>query len=122
LLTFGDELILGLQTTVVGMGVVFLTLFALSLILEGFRKMFYEKRSEQAVADLETVSETPGPGATIPQAGELVAVISAAIAASLGTTVSQFRVVGIREGLGKSSGWKTAGRTELIEKRQEYYE
>ena len=120
-----DELVLGLETTVVGVGVVFLALYSLALIMQLFRRLFYKE--PDAAPTVDSLSMTPAPGA---QEGdrfseEVVAAIAAAIAAATGKNADQFTIVGIRSAGQKSawtaSGWRMAGRSELMEKRQEHY-
>ena len=55
-----DNLVLGAQTTLIGLGVVFLLLFLLVGVLKIFEKMFNQKKAalgpEKASAPVETVS------------------------------------------------------------------
>lgn len=55
-----DNLVLGAQTTLIGLGVVFLMLFLLVGVLKIFEKMFNQKKAalgpEKASAHVETVS------------------------------------------------------------------
>ena len=55
-----DNLVLGAQTTLIGLGVVFLILFLLVGVLKIFEKMFNQKKAalgpEKASAPVETVS------------------------------------------------------------------
>lgn len=55
-----DNLVLGAQTTLIGLGVVFLMLFLLVGVLKIFEKMFNQKKAalgpEKASAPIETVS------------------------------------------------------------------
>jgi glutaconyl-CoA/methylmalonyl-CoA decarboxylase subunit delta len=120
-----DELVLGLETTVIGVGIVFLALYSLALIMQLFRKLFYKE--PDAAPTVDNLPMTPAPGV---QEGdsfseEVVAAIAAAIAAATGKTADQFAIVGIRSAEQKSawtaSGWRMAGRSELMEKRQEHY-
>lgn len=57
-----DNLVLGAQTTLIGLGVVFLMLFLLVGVLKIFEKMFNQKKAalgpEKASAPVETVSES----------------------------------------------------------------
>ncbi len=118
-----DELALGLETTVIGVGVVFLALYALSLIMVLFRKLFYKE--PEAAADTLPVTPVAKPAVQDEFSEEIVAAIAAAIAAATGKTTDQFAIVGIRTSDQRSpwtaSGWKLAGRNELMEKRQEHY-
>jgi glutaconyl-CoA/methylmalonyl-CoA decarboxylase subunit delta len=120
-----DELVLGLETTVIGVGIVFLALYALSLIMVLFRKLFYKEPDALPATDRQTVASGTGTMKQNEFSEEVVAAIAAAIAAATGKSADQFAIVGIRNADQKSpwtaSGWKMAGRTDLMEKRQEHY-
>ena len=77
-----DNLVLGAQTTLIGLGVVFLMLFLLVGVLKIFEKMFNQKKaalgSEKASAPVETVS-----------ASENDEEIQAAIMATLNVVLSE---------------------------------
>ena len=77
-----DNLVLGAQTTLIGLGVVFLMLFLLIGVLKIFEKMFNQKRAalgpEKASAPVETVS-----------ASENDEEIQAAIMATLNVVLSE---------------------------------
>ena len=119
-----DNLMLGLETTVIGVGIVFLALYALSLIMLLLRKIFY---TEPAVVPAEeagaAMATTPVSGVDKPE--EIIAAIAAAIAAVTGKSTDQFSIAAVRrqdqQTAWSASGWKMAGRTEIMEKRQEHY-
>ncbi|HCE34626.1 MAG TPA: hypothetical protein DEQ88_04595 [Clostridiales bacterium] len=77
-----DNLVLGAQTTLIGLGVVFLMLFLLVGVLKIFEKMFNQKKAalgpEKASAPVETVS-----------ASENDEEIQAAIMATLNVVLSE---------------------------------
>lgn len=77
-----DNLVLGAQTTLIGLGVVFLMLFLLVGVLKIFEKMFNQKKAalgpEKASAHVETVS-----------ASENDEEIQAAIMATLNVVLSE---------------------------------
>lgn len=77
-----DILVLGAQTTLIGLGVVFLMLFLLVGVLKIFEKMFNQKKAalgpEKASAPVETVS-----------ASENDEEIQAAIMATLNVVLSE---------------------------------
>lgn len=77
-----DNLVLGAQTTLIGLGVVFLMLFLLVGVLKIFEKMFNQKKAalgpEKASAPIETVS-----------ASENDEEIQAAIMATLNVVLSE---------------------------------
>ncbi len=120
----GDQLYLGLETTVIGVGIVFLALYALSVILQIFQRVFYKEPKMDTSSESESNSSFSGSeNQMISQ--ETVAAIAAAIAVATGKNMNQFSIVGIRQAGEKSAwnpgGWKMAGRTQLMESRQELY-
>lgn len=102
----------GLTTTVIGMGIVFVTLAFLAFILSLF-KYLDKKKEEPTVTEPqpvieEHIEEAPEEEGT--DELELVAAITAAIAASLGTSSDKLRVVSIRRA--EKTAWNHAARRE----------
>ncbi|MBQ2766091.1 MAG: OadG family protein [Clostridia bacterium] len=109
LLNFGDEvsnsaplsdrLMFGLQTALLGMGVIFAVLIILWAVLSVFKLVFYKGDSEETSKATE-VAPAPIPQSvpvqSAPNDAELVAVITAAIAATLDKPQTSFRVVSFR--------------------------
>ena len=102
--TLGEKMTNAALNTLMGMGVVFAVLILISLIIYGFKIFPYleEKKKASAAADMPAV---PVPAAPVPAAApaapamddlELTAVIAAAIAASTGTSTSDFVVRSIK--------------------------
>lgn len=101
-----DAIPFGLETVLLGMGVVFLALIILWAVLSVFRLVFYkpatdEKKAAEASkpqSKSEPVSESVTEVTTLPQTddAELVAVITAAIASMLDAPHTSFRVVSFR--------------------------
>ncbi|NLM12349.1 MAG: OadG family protein [Epulopiscium sp.] len=114
-----EEFLNGLMVTVIGMGVTFLALIALSYILDIFRilaegpssKKVEEPKQEEIVIKEEVYEEE------IPEQDdlELIAVITAAIAASLDTTTDQLRVRSFRRINSNTSAWSKAGRISQVQ-------
>lgn len=109
LLNFGDEvsnsapladrLMMGLQTALLGMGVIFTVLIILWAVLSVFKLVFY--KGEKAEASTASKSPAPAPVQTAPiQAqsddAELVAAITAAIAVVMDKPQTSFRVVSFK--------------------------
>lgn len=130
-----DNLIFGLEVLVIGFIVVMITLYLLYLILLGFSRCCVrpakpEPKSDNTLpppATLAEVAAAPvaatatGPLAK-PVAGEnyeIVAAITAAIAACLETSPSHFQVVSIQPAVpGSGPGaWALSGRKKLMERR-----
>jgi Na+-transporting methylmalonyl-CoA/oxaloacetate decarboxylase gamma subunit len=116
----GEQVSMG-QTftiTVFSMGLVFLTLFVISLILDLFR-VGNERDQRQAKKKLEqeeakAAKEQPVVQQEVQQQaqddGQLIAVITAAIAASLNTTTDKLRIKTIRQT--EDPRWAQTGRIE----------
>lgn len=108
-------LISGLGTTVIGFGIVFLTLAILSFILNFMKYFGAEKQKEPEIS----VKPAPEPPVTsieqeperIPEQDdqELIAVITAVIAASMNTSADRLRVVSLRR---RESNWIQTSRRE----------
>lgn len=113
-----NELYLGMRVTLIGMGVVFASLYVLQLVMLGMKAIFYQepgKAPVPAVAASETAAETTGSEQTgLP--ASLIAAISVAVAACMGGRPGS--VVSIRKlGDGKSP-WQHAARVAPSENRR----
>lgn len=98
----------GVSVTVLGVGVVFLILIILCIVLKIFEIAFGPKKKAAPAAPVAQVQKPVAPSAQADDT-ELVAVISAAIAASLGTSTSSFKIKSLRR-LG--SGWNQAAKLQ----------
>lgn len=99
--TMADKLSYGLQTTLLGMSVIFAVLVILWAVLGIFKLLF--TKSEAKEDKSETTAPAPAvpapesaPVYSEPDDGELVAVITAAIASMLDAPQTSFRVVSFR--------------------------
>jgi len=119
--SFASTLIYSLIVTLFGMGIVFIVLVVLQYILEGMRIIFYrDKKVKKAAPQAEEV-QVPAVSAAAPaveaaEDEELIAVISAAIAASLGGK-SNIVVRNIRRVNDMTPVWAKAGRNEQMSSR-----
>jgi sodium pump decarboxylase gamma subunit len=103
----------GLMVTVIGMGITFIVLLVLSYVLDLFRILSKGPSSKKADAEEKAEKIKPEPVENISIAEEtnskndleLVAVITAAIAASLNTTSDQLVVRSFRRIGNRSSQW-----------------
>jgi len=100
-----DAISFGLQTVLLGMGVVFSVLIILLAVLSVFKLIFYKKPSANEKSANEKKAPAPAPApepapAPVESApaddAELVAVITAAIAAMMDAPQTSFRVVSFR--------------------------
>jgi len=117
-----EVLYMGLDITAIGMTVVFIALIVLSLCIDIFGRLFTRKRSarntELAVNnpnESRGIQTEPSSDNQIPEE-ELVAVITAAIQASLGLRDAGKRVVvkSFRRLPGSPSVWNVTGRMEQL--------
>ena len=112
-ISFGE----GLIVTALGMGVTFAALIALSFMLDVLRILFYKEKK----APIQLVKEKPvKPSEEVTEEldqGELVAVITAAIAASLQTTTHNILVRNITRVGDATPVWGKSGRLDQINSR-----
>ena len=113
-----QEFYLGLQVTVVGMGVVFLSLYALQMVMYGMRALFYKEPSKVAMTtdapvspalEVETFEQTGLPKS-------LIAAISVAVAAYMGGRPGN--IIAIRRTSDGKSPWQHAARIAPLENRR----
>jgi len=115
-----DKLIYGMQVTLIGMGIVFIILFLLSLFMDLMKKVFHK---EQPAAEQQPVKSTlPRGTAAMPESGshqqrqvpseELIAVLAAAIAHTTGQ-VKPFMITRVRRIHTRSPLWSLASRGNL---------
>lgn len=115
-ITFGE----GLVVTALGMGVTFAALIALSFLLDVLRIALYrepKKDKQPAVVEDKPVEEPAVAQEEKVDSEELVAVITAAIAASLQTTTHNIVVRNITRVPDVTPAWGKSGRIEVINSR-----
>lgn len=110
-ISFGE----GLLVTVLGMGVVFATLIVLSYMLDLLRILFYKEPK----AHIQIVEKEPVPEEAAKEENEeeLIAVITAAVAASLQTSTHNIVVRNIVRIGDQSPPWNRFGRMEQMNSR-----
>ena len=120
-ITLGKAFSMGGETAVIGMGIVFSVLIILMIVLYLFRVIFYREKSAAKPAE-------PAPAETAPvivaqpeepeeDEDELIAVITAAIAASLNTSTYKLNIKSIRRVDPGRPAWNRAGLNETINNR-----
>ena len=119
-MSLGEALATGLETAVVGLSIVFGVLIILMLVLMLMKKVFYKEPAKTA----EAVKAAPAPEATVPAAvveeedeEELIAVLTAAIAASLNTSTYNLQIKSYRRVDNKAPAWNRAGLRDTINNR-----
>ncbi len=114
-----NELILeGLAYTVMGILVVFMILVIIMLVIKAMALLSGESTPQKAAEETAKVVETPVVAPVVTQAtddSELIAVITAAIAATMGGNTSGFVVRSYKAVSGNA--WNKAGRMDVLENR-----
>ena len=98
---FSERVMMGLETALLGMGVIFSVLIILWAVLSVFKLIFYrpaktEKKAEAQPVTAEAAQVQAADSATEINDEELVAVITAAIAAMTDKPATSFKVVSFR--------------------------
>ena len=114
-LSLSEALAMGGQTTVIGLAIVFAVLIMLSL----FKVIFYKKPKTQAAPAAAPAQAAPVEEETADDTDEeeLIAVLTAAVAASLNTSTYNLRIKSYRRTDNKMPAWNKAGVTETINNR-----
>lgn len=101
--------------TLFSMGVVFATLLVISLILDVFKVVFAEKKSQEVKKgpQPQTITATPEPMSTGTDE-ELIAVITAAIAAYIGKGTDKLIVRKITPMASQEPIWAQMGRIDQM--------
>lgn len=115
----GDKITMAdtLMVTVFSMGIVFATLIAIYIILKGFKVLFYkEKKDNVTKVKKEALKETTVTKEYMlnQENEELIAVLTAALAASLSRPASDISIRKITRTNQSSSIWSRAGRIEQM--------
>ena len=116
-ISLGEALSVGGTVTAVGLGIVFSVLVILMLVLMLFKVIFYRnnsKKTEIKVEPTEAVASTP---AKTMSNDVLIAVLTAAIAASLNTSTYNLKIKSYRRVDDSKPAWNRAGITETINNR-----
>lgn len=113
----------GLQVTVVGLCIVFSVLIILMLVLMAMKVIFYKPAQtsapNKAASKIEpepTKPKTEDNKSEIDE-GELIAVLTAAVAASLNTSTYNLNIKSYRRIGNSSPSWNRAGLNDVINSR-----
>lgn len=111
-----EALLEGVQVTVVGLVIVFSVLVLLMLVLMAMKKIFYKEPQKtapvQQAAPIEEIAAEPAMDEE-----ELIAVLTAAVAASLNTSTYNLQIKSYRRIGQNSPAWHKAGINETINSR-----
>ena len=120
-MTMQEALMTGLSTTVVGLSIVFAVLIILMLVLKIFEKIFYKPDTDKSEKSVEVKSvQQPINTADVnsdEDEEELIAVLTAAVAAALNTSTYNLKIKSYRRLNQNSPAWNKAGVRETIENR-----
>ena len=111
-LSLSEALAMGGQTTVIGLAI-------LMIVLSLFKVIFYKKPKTQAAPAAAPAQAAPVEEETADDTDEeeLIAVLTAAVAASLNTSTYNLRIKSYRRTDNKMPAWNKAGVTETINNR-----
>lgn len=116
-----DSLSIGGQVTVIGVAIVFAVLIILMFVLKIMEKIFAPKtvKTENKIeAVAPVVEEKKAPVVSSEETDEeLIAVITAAIAASLNTSTYNLKIKSFRRVANNAPAWNKAGLNETINSR-----
>lgn len=112
----------GLQVTVVGLCIVFSVLLILMLVLMGMKVIFYKPANkEESTKMISDPKRAALPKAEEPKTdadeGELIAILTAAVAASLNTSTYNLKIKSYRRVGNASPSWNKAGLNDVINSR-----
>ena len=118
-LTFGEKMLGGLAVTALSMAIVFLVLVLLIGIIKAMDSMVNPKSKQEneesnEFDNIQSYELEQEPSEDI---SELIAVISAAVACSMGVSESKIRVVNINRVGNDSPTWAKNGRLEQLQNR-----
>lgn len=122
-MTMAEALQVGLSTTIIGLMIVFVVLIILMGVLMLFNKIFGKPEKKVTVEQPKPAAPVSAPKAEQIAAAaekseeELIAVLTAAVAASLNTSTYNLRIKSYRRIQNNAPAWNKAGIKETIESR-----
>ena len=117
-MSVSEALSTGLQTTVIGLAIVFAVLIIIMLVLQCFSVIFGEKKTKPAVQAAAPAPEVKAePQVNKVDEKELIAVLTAAVAASLNTSTYNLQIKSYRRVEKNAPSWNKAGIRETINSR-----
>lgn len=115
--TMSEALGMGGQTVVIGLGIVFSVLIILMLVLMLFGVIFNKKPKAAAAPAAETPAPVVEEETEAEDEEELIAVLTAAVAASLNTSTYNLQIKSYRRIRDTRPAWNRAGLRETIGNR-----
>ena len=113
-MTMSEALITGLQTTVLGMATLFAVLAILMGAIKIMKRIFYKAPEKEATVKIEEAPATISTAEVSEEEDEeeLIAVITAAIAASLNTSTYNLKIKSYRRIENRNPAWNKAAVRE----------
>lgn len=113
--TPGEIIANGVVVTIEGVLVVFLILVLIMLVINVMGALSSPKKQKKVVSvkQEETVFVDTNPETDVADEGELIAVLTAAVAACMGTSSASVNIKSYKK---VSSAWGTAAKREVLEK------
>lgn len=125
-MSMGDRFLASLQVTLLGVAIVFIALFMLFIIIKILERFVHQAESgsakrkaakESTAAGSQPAPPEPAPAEEETDPGELIAVISAAIAASQQTSMHNIVVRQITRMPDTVPAWNRLGRIQQLNRR-----
>lgn len=113
-MSISEALSRGLQVTGVGLIIVFSVLVILMLVMMAMKAIFYRPAQKDST-DAPIVADTAAPADT--DDGVLIAVLTAAVAASMNTSAGRLKIKSYRRVENNAPAWKKAGINDVIDSR-----
>lgn len=117
-MSLSEALSIGAQTTVIGLLIVFAVLIILMLVLQAMKYIFAPKaKKEESLPKAVPEQVQPAAAAAEPESDdeELIAVLTAAVAASLNTSTYNLKIKSYRRVGNNAPAWNRAGVNEVID-------
>ncbi len=115
-MTLSQALSEGLQVTAIGLIIVFSVLIILMVVMMLMKTIFYHPEDGNTPKKAES-PVTGAPVVSTPDEGELIAVLTAAIAASLNTSTYHLNIKSYRRIESTAPAWNRAGLRDVIDSR-----
>lgn len=116
-LSFGNKLLAGLVTTLLGMGITFIALIILQFLISWMDRLINgSSKDEKAASPAPAIITEPEAGNRVDD-GELVAVITATLALQMKTSINTIVIKNIRKIEDRSPLWNRAGIIEQMNSR-----
>ena len=117
-MSLSEALSIGVQTTVIGLLIVFAVLVILMLVLYAMKYIFASKTKQAETVQKAEPQKVQAPTAVVSDDAddeELIAVLTAAVAASLNTSTYNLKIKSYRRVGNNAPAWNRAGLNEVID-------